>query len=106
MSPKMLIKQLENRAALQLLLFLHRRGRTKLTDIDIDASQSSFYRGLTILGRMELIDEERTPPAMRYLYLTGDGEAAAKKLEEIENILEAKREREAKRDRQAHQAQS
>ena len=62
MSPKMLIKQLENRAALQLLLFLHRRGRTKLTDIDIDASQSSLYRGLTILGRMDLVRELHSYP--------------------------------------------
>ncbi len=106
MSPRMLIRELENRAVLQLLLFLHKRGRTKLTSIDIDASQTSLYRGLNILGKMELIDEDRTPPAMRYLFLTGDGEAIAKKIEEIESILEAKNEREAKRDRQSRQAQS
>ena len=90
---QMVIKQLENRATLQILLFLNENGKTKLTDIDIEASRSSLYRGLTILAKLELIDEERVPPMIRYLYLTNDGEAIAKRLEEIESILKAKRDR-------------
>ena len=86
----MLIKQLENRAALQLLLFLKRHGRTKITDVDIDSSYTSLYRGLTILGKLGLVDEERAPPMMRYLLLSAEGKKVADRLEEIENILEAK----------------
>jgi DNA-binding transcriptional ArsR family regulator len=97
---QMAIKELENKGALQILLFLHKRGKTKVTDIDVSASSSTLFSALTKLARLELIDEERQKPYTRYIQLTGEGEAIAKKIEEIENILEAKNEREAKRDRQ------
>jgi predicted transcriptional regulator len=89
----MFIRHFENRATLQILLFLNENGKTKLTDIDIEASKSSLYRALTILIKWELIKEERAPPYMRYINLTDDGKAVAKRLEEIESILKAKRER-------------
>jgi len=98
------IKKLENSAVLQILLFLHKRGKIKVTDIDVTASSGTVYRALNTLGRLELIDEERKPPFTRYIQLTGDGEAIAQKLEEIDAILEAKKEREAKRDYQSRQA--
>lgn len=102
----MTIKELENTGTLQLLLFLHKNGKTKITDIPLEGSKTTLYRALNLLARMELIDEERQKPYTRYIQLTRDGEAIAKKIEEIEAILEAKKEREAKRDRQQRQAQS
>jgi len=94
-----LIKQLENKAILQLLLFLFQHGKTKVTDIEIDASSGTLYRALNKLAKLELIDEERRPPYTRYIQLTGDGKAIAGKLKEINAVLEAKR------DRQQRQAQ-
>lgn len=95
----MMIKQLENKAMLQLLLFLLQHGKTKVTDIQIDASSGTLYRALNRLAKLELIDEERRPPYTRYIQLTGDGKAIAEKLKKINGTLEAKRER------QQHQAQ-
>jgi len=93
-----MIKQLENKAMLQLLLFLFEHGKTKVTDIDIEASSGTLYRALNNLAKMELIDEERRPPYTRYIQLTGDGKAIAEKLKEINAVLEAKKDR---RERQA-----
>jgi predicted transcriptional regulator len=87
------IKRLESNATLQILLFLLERGKTKVTDIEVDASSGTVYRALNILGKLELIDEERSPPYTRYIHLTGDGEAIGKKLKEINGILEAKKAR-------------
>ncbi len=99
------IKELENTGTLQLLLFLLKSGKTKITDIPLEGSKTTLYRALNILARLELIDEERQKPYTRYIQLTRDGETIAKKIEEIESILEAKNEREAKRDRQSRPAQ-
>jgi predicted transcriptional regulator len=88
-----LIRHLENRATLQILLFLSENGKTKLTDIDIEASKSSLYRALTILMKWELIREERVRPYTRYIVLTDNGTKAAKKLGEIESILKTVREK-------------
>jgi len=85
------IKNLENSGVLQILLFLHERGKIKVTDIDIDASSGTVYRALNTLTKLELIDEERIRPYTRYIQLTGDGEAIAKNLKAIEHILEAKK---------------
>lgn len=95
-----LIKQLENKAILQLLLFLFQHGKTKVTDIEIDASSGTLYRALNKLAKLELIDEERKRPYTRYIQLTGDGKAIAEKLKEINMVLKAKK------DRQQHQAQT
>lgn len=35
------IKNLENSGVLQILLFLHERGKTKVTDIEVDASSGT-----------------------------------------------------------------
>ena len=94
----MMIKQLENKAMLQLLMFLLEHGKTKITDIEIEASSGTLYRALNTLAKMELIDEERRPPYTRYIQLTGDGKAIAEKLKEINTVLEAKKDR---RERQA-----
>jgi len=59
------IKQLENSGVLQILLFLHERGKTKVTDIDVDASSGTVYRALNTLAKLELIDEERIRPYTR-----------------------------------------
>jgi len=93
------IKQLESNGALQILLFLYETGKTKVTDIKIDASSGTIYRALNILARLELIDEERIRPYTRYIQLTGDGEAIAKKLKEINDVLEAKRGRQRRQAR-------
>ena len=93
-----MIKELESNGALQILLFLHERGKTKVTDIKIDASSGTLYRALNTLARLELIDEERVRPYTRYIQLTGDGEAIAKRLKEVADILQAKR---ARQQRQA-----
>jgi len=93
------IKQLEANGTLQILLFLYEIGKTKVTDIKIDASSGTIYRALNTLARLELIDEERIRPYTRYIQLTGDGKAIAKKLQEINEILEAKK---ARQRRQAH----
>jgi DNA-binding PadR family transcriptional regulator len=95
----MSIKEMENRGVLQILLFLHIKGKTKVTDINIDASSGTIYTALSRLARLELIDEERQRPYTRYIQLTGDGKAIAKKIEEIDAVLKAKR------DRQSRQAQ-
>jgi Mn-dependent DtxR family transcriptional regulator len=95
----MSIKELENRGVLQLLLFLYERGKTKVTDIDVSASSSTIFSALSRLARLELIDEERQRPYTRYIQLTGDGRAIAKKIEEIDTVLKAKRDRQS---RQAH----
>ena len=86
------IKQLETKAALQILLFLLTNGKTKITDFQIDASSGTLYRALNTPARLELVDEERKPPFTRYIQLTGDGEAIAKELK-IDVILEAKKAR-------------
>jgi len=93
------IKQLENSGVLQILLFLHERGKTKVTDIDVDASSGTVYRALNTLAKLELIDEERIRPYTRKIQLTGDGEAIAQKLKQAEEIMDAKR---ARQRRQAH----
>ena len=89
----MSIKELESNGELQLLVFLLKNGKTKITDIDIEASSGTLYRALNALAQLELIDEERKPPTKRYMKLTGDGQAIAKKLTEVEDILKAKRDR-------------
>lgn len=94
-----MIGELENKGVLQLLIFLLQHGKTKVTDIRIEASSGTLYRALNALARMELIDEERKPPFTRYIQLTGDGEAIAQKLQEIDVVLEAKKGRQR---RQAH----
>jgi len=93
------IKHLEAAGVLQLLLFLLGRKETMVTDIEFEGSNSTKYRALNTLAKLELIDEERVKPYTRYIHLTGDGEAIAKKLKEIQAILEAKR---ARQKRQAH----
>jgi DNA-binding PadR family transcriptional regulator len=92
------IKELENNGVLQILLFLHKKGKTKVTDIDVDASSGTLYRALNTLARLELVDEERIRPYTRYIQLTGDGQAIGTKLQEINAILEAKK---ARQQRQA-----
>ncbi len=87
------IKELENTGVLQTLLFLGEKGKTKITDIPLGGSNTTLYRALNILAEMELIKEERQKPFTRYIQLTGDGEAIAKKLAEINTILEAKKAR-------------
>ena len=94
------IKHLEAAGVLQLLLFLLGRRETKVTDIEFEGSNSTLYRALNTLAKLELIDEERVKPYTRYIHLTGDGEAIAKKLKDVQEILEAKR------GRQRHQARS
>ena len=94
------IKQMENSGILQILLFLYERGKTRVTDIDIEASSGTLYRALNTLSKLELIDEERVRPFTRYIQLTGDGKAIAKKTAEINAILDAKK------DRQKRQAQT
>lgn len=93
----MTIKQLENKGTLQLLLFLHEQGKTKITDIQIEAAKATLYHALNSLSDLELIEEERSPPFTRYIQLTADGKTIAKKLLEIRQVLEAKKTREAKR---------
>ena len=56
------IKNLENSGVLQILLFLHEKGKTKVTDIEVDASSGTVYRALNTLTKLELIDEERIRP--------------------------------------------
>ena len=94
-----MIKDLESNGALQILLFLYERGKTKVTDIKIDASSGTLYRALNTLARLELVDEERVRPYTRYIQLTGDGEAIAKRLKEVADILEAKRVRQQRQAR-------
>jgi DNA-binding PadR family transcriptional regulator len=93
------IKQLESNGVLQIILFLFEKGKTKVTDIDVDASSGTLYRALNTLAKLELVDEERIRPYTRYIQLTGDGEAIGEKLKEISDVLEAKRGRQR---RQAH----
>lgn len=96
----MSLKVLESRGVLQTLLFLlERAGKTKVTEIDINASTSTLYHALSILSKLELIEEERVPPFTRYLKLTPKGEAIAKNLKEINKILKAKK---ATRKSRAH----
>ncbi len=87
----MSIKELENAATLQILLYLHKQGKTKVTDINVQASSNTIFRALTRLSNLKLVDSERQKPYTRYLQLTRDGEAIAKKIEEINAILETKK---------------
>lgn len=96
----MSIKELENKGALQLLIFLHEQGKTKITDIQIEAAKNTLYHALNSLSDLELIEEERSPPFTRYIQLTADGKTVAKRLLEIRQVLEAKEMREAKRTTQ------
>lgn len=89
----MSIKRFENSGVLQILLFLYENGKTKVTDIKIEASSGTVYRALNTLGKLELITEERKPPFTRYIDLTDDGQAVGKKLAEIKAVLEANRNR-------------
>lgn len=94
------MRKLESTGVLQLLLFFLKHGKTKVTDIEFQGSKTTLYRALSILAKLELIDEERKRPYTRYIQLTGDGQAIAEKLKEINAVLEAKR------DRRQHQAQT
>ena len=87
------VRKFETKGALQLLLFLAEKGKVKITQIDFHGSKSTMYHALGTLAELELIDEERKPPFTRYIQLTGDGEAIAKKLQEINQILKAKKDR-------------
>jgi DNA-binding transcriptional ArsR family regulator len=87
----MSIKNLENKANLQILLFLRKHGKTKVTDIKIDASSGTLYRALNTLADLELIEEERVRPFTRFIQLTREGGLAAEALKEIDDILEAKK---------------
>jgi DNA-binding PadR family transcriptional regulator len=89
----MSIKKFENSGVLQILLFLYENGKTKVTDIKIQASSGTVYRALNTLGKLGLITEERKPPFTRYIELTEDGQAVGKRLAEIKTVLEAKRNR-------------
>ena len=91
------IKALENNGKLQLLIYLLKNGETKITDIKINAANSTLYHALNALSELELIDEKRIPPVTRILHLTQDGKAVAEHLVAIEKILQAKQERETKR---------
>jgi len=93
------IKHLEANGVLQIMLFLLGRRETKVTDIEFEGSNSTLYRALNTLAKLELIDEERVKPYTRYIHLTGDGEAIAKKLKEIQAVLEAKRVRQKRQAR-------
>ena len=92
------ITKLESKGTLQILISLLKKGKTKVTEIEFQGSKTTLYRALSILARLELIDEERKPPYTRYIQLTGDGKTIAEKLSEIEAILKAKKDR---RERQA-----
>jgi DNA-binding PadR family transcriptional regulator len=87
------IKELENSGALQILLFLFEHGKSRVTDIQIEASSGTIYRALNKLAKLELIDEERKPPYTRYIQLTGDGEAIGKSISQIKKVLMAKSDR-------------
>jgi hypothetical protein len=86
-------EELETKGALQLLLFLQNAGKeVKITDIKINAAQNTLYHALETLLQLDLADETRVPPYTRYIKLTDEGKAIAKKLKEIDAILQAKKE--------------
>ena len=87
----MSIKELESNGELQLLVFLLKNGKTKITDITLSGSTSTLYHALKILSELELIEEERKKPYTRYIKLTETGAAIAKKLAEINTLLDAKK---------------
>jgi len=84
---------IENKATLQILQFLMKNGRTKVTDINIDASSSTLHRALNTLAELGLIQEEIVRPRIRYIELTPEGEGIAEAFREIDDILAAKKDR-------------
>ncbi len=79
--------ELENTGMLQLLVFFKENGRTKITDIRFVGSKSTLYRSINLLCQLDLVMEEREKPFTRYLNLTPKGEAVAKRVLEIEEII-------------------
>jgi len=86
-----IIRKLEKRAALQILLYLLNGGASR-TDLrkNIDASVDAIYSALSILLKLGLIKEETLEkfPFSVVVKLTEKGRRIAALLAEIEKILE------------------
>ncbi|MEM2102349.1 MAG: winged helix-turn-helix transcriptional regulator [Candidatus Bathyarchaeia archaeon] len=81
----------ESKAALRILLYLHKKGQTKLTTIiqDMPLGQKAVYTALNTLKQLTLLKEETAKefPFTRKFRLTQKGEKIAEHIAQIENIL-------------------
>lgn len=87
----MSLTHLEKRAALQILVYLHKHGEATRSDLrnNIDAALKSIYSALPVLKSLSLIEEETLShfPFSVLIRLTEKGRRVARHLAEIEEIL-------------------
>ena len=86
------IELLEKKGALSTLLLLYTSEKKAwmITELlaSIDRSQRALYSAVQRLRQLQLVEERRQPEYnRRYLALTERGEAVARKLVEITNLL-------------------
>lgn len=90
---KSMLARLEKKAALQILAYLYKKGEPgKREDLrsNINGVMETIYSALDVLKSLGLIEEEEIGvfPFERRVWLREKGMLVAKKLVEIENILE------------------
>lgn len=81
----------EGKATLRILLYLYRKGQTKLTTIiqDMPIGQKAVYTALNTLRELALLKEETSQdfPFTRKFKLTPKGEKIAQQIVQIEHLL-------------------
>jgi DNA-binding MarR family transcriptional regulator len=78
----------KNESILLLWLFHHKEGNiNKLLD-DTTIGQFAMYSAINKLEKLKLIDEKSGPNRSRIIYIKEKGKLVAKKLEEINTIIE------------------
>ena len=90
----------EKTAALQILVYLIKRGEASRTDLreNIEAAMETIYSALIVLSRLKLVEEKKSNrfPFIKQVYLTDKGRKVAEYLVDIEKILKGVKESERK----------
>lgn len=88
----MLVKNLERGATLQILAYLFNKEKANRTDLreNLNAVMDTIYRALEKLKSLGLIEEvvSNSFPRTVEVYLTEKGVRVAKRVHEVENILQ------------------
>lgn len=90
---RLMLAKLEKKAALQIMVYLYKKGEPgKREDLRSNTSgvMETIYSALEVLKSLDLIEEEEVGifPFERRVWLRKKGMLVAKRLVEIENILE------------------
>ena len=88
----MLIRKLEKTGALQILSHLHQNGEATRSDLrtNVNAAMETIYTALENLKSLGLIEEtvSNSFPKTVKVHLSEKGIAVAKRVHEIQNILQ------------------